>query len=166
MAKRILSPTPLPIHYQKKISTKSEDLISLHHIPSLLVLTPGILVQPLVALIPSLRKRGDPRPEACKRGQSSSQPGVGVGGEEQRVTPACHLPFPGVQWRTPSGSCILLSVTDASSFLSSPLTSSGISWQKHQAWGPQMITDKIQVPGVTRCWQACLGGAWETRSSF
>ena len=54
-----------------------------HHIPSLLVLTPGILVQPLVALIPSLRKRGDPRPEACKRGQSSLQPGVGVGGRSR-----------------------------------------------------------------------------------
>lgn len=69
-------PHPTP---KKKISPKSEDLISLHHIPELLVLTPGIPAQPLVSLIPSLRKRGDPRLDACKRGQSSPQPGVGVG---------------------------------------------------------------------------------------
>ena len=29
-----------------------------------------------------------------------------------------------------------------------------------------MIIDKILVPGVTKCWNTCLGAAWETRSSF
>lgn len=155
------TPNPLP----KKISPKSEDLISLHHIPELLVLTPGIPTQPMMSLIPSLRKRGDPRLDTCKRGQSIPQPGVGVGdgaegdpclspplswGSVENPIRQLHLAFS--HW------CQLIS------FIPFDIIRNFLA--ERQAWGPQTIIDKIKVPGVTRCWHACLGAAWETRSSF